>query len=75
MNRAELLMQMSAHNVPISVGGSAPTPLTVELARSLARTDDEVRVMDATVLPQRLREHLKDDGSFDRRKVRERSAD
>lgn len=73
MNRAELLMQLTAYPVTVSVAGSAPIPLTAERARSLARTDDEVVVLDATVVPQRLRGYLKDDGSFDGRRVRERA--
>lgn len=75
MNRAEMLMQLSAHPVTVSVAGSAPLPLTTERARELARTDDEVVVLDATVVPQRLRQYLKDDGRFDGRRIRERAAD
>lgn len=75
MNRAELLSQLTAYPVSVSVDGSAPLPLTVERARELAHTEEDIRVMDTTVLPHTLRGYLKDDGSFDGRRVRERTAD
>lgn len=75
MNRAEMLEALGRHPVPISVNGSTPLPLNPEWARHLAGSDDEIRVMDMTIIPDTLRAYLKDDGSFDGRRVRERSDD
>lgn len=72
MNRAEMLDALAEHPVTVSVDGSAPLPLTRELAAELGHDDRDVRVLDTTVMPGALREYLKDDGTFDGRRVRER---
>jgi hypothetical protein len=63
MTRAELLLELARHPVPVSLNGSPALDVTPAMAARLATQEDvEVRLLDLTVIPGALRRHFAADG-------------